>query len=198
MRMKIAITGGIGSGKSSVLRHLQERGYSVFSCDEIYKEVIQSAPYIKKIKACFPQCFVDNQIDREKLASIVFQNPDARLALNAIAHPLIMSLLHEKMENCKAELIFAEVPLLFEGGFQDQFDKILVVMREESERISSVVQRDGLSPQEVKNRISAQFDYHSQKAKEIFSACNAICIYNNQKEEDLKKTIDELLLKLQS
>ena len=71
---KIAITGGIGSGKSTVARIIKERGFPVFSCDEIYKDVIKSAEYIEKIAQIFPNAVKNNIIDRQTLAKIVFSD----------------------------------------------------------------------------------------------------------------------------
>ncbi len=189
MKQKIAITGGIGSGKSTALQCLKELGYPVFSCDEVYKEVIVSPVYVEKIATRFPTCVQEGKIDRAILAALVFKKKEERLALNAIAHPLIMQALHKKMDEVDAELVFAEVPLLFEGNYQNQFDKIIVVLRERGARISAVVQRDVLSTQAVESRMSAQFDYASHYAQELFKTCNAILIYNNTTKEELKEKI---------
>ncbi len=196
MKRKIAITGGIGSGKSTVSRRIQQAGYPVFSCDELYKNILHNPTYIEKIKERFPSCIIDGEIDKRKLASIVFKNKEQRAALNSIAHPLVMQALFQRMEECTSHLVFAEVPLLFECNYQTQFDEVIVVLREKTERIASVVRRDGLLPAEVGDRISSQFDYHAQEAKNVFDACGAILIDNNQTEEELKQKIDRLLVKL--
>ena len=121
MKKKIAITGGIGSGKSTVLHIFGEMGYPIFSCDEIYREIIDTAEYVKKIEMTFPRCVVDGKVDRKLLASTVFGNGEALEKLNAIAHPLIMQRLLEEMKNCTSEKVFAEVPLLFEGNYEALF-----------------------------------------------------------------------------
>ena len=72
MKKLIAITGGIGSGKSSAAQFLLEMGYPVFSCDEIYREVILSPDYIQKVTTLFPECIVEGSIDKKILARIVF------------------------------------------------------------------------------------------------------------------------------
>ena len=78
MKKKIAITGGIGSGKSTVCKCLSEMGYSVFSCDKIYNELIFEPSYISKIEKAFPGVVVHNQIDKTRLASIIFSSDTAR------------------------------------------------------------------------------------------------------------------------
>ncbi len=196
MGKKIAITGGIGSGKSTVSRQIKRAGYPVFSCDELYKNILRNPTYVRKVAARFPSCVVNGEIDKARLASVVFKNERERAALNAIAHPLVMQALFTRMEECDSRLVFAEVPLLFEGGFQSQFDKVIVVLREKERRIASVVRRDGLFPAEVEARISSQLDYQSQAAEKIFKECDAILIENNQTEDALNKKIEELIRKL--
>ncbi len=194
MKKKIAVTGGIGSGKSTLLQFIREAGYPVFSCDELYKEILQTPAYVEKIAARFPQCVTEGEIDKRKLAATVFQNETERLALNAIAHPLVMQALDEKMEQQTEPLVFAEVPLLFEGGYQELFDKVIVLLREERARISSVVHRDNLLKKEVEDRISSQLDYNSKRAQELFQADSVIVLYNDQTEKELKNKINALLL----
>ena len=130
-KIKVAITGGIGSGKSTALSYLKELGYPVFSCDEIYKEVISSKEYIDKIKEFFPEAVTHGCIERKILSEIVFNDPEKRALLNGISHPLIMQKLYEQMDTSENELVFAEVPLLFEGGFENEFDHVIVILRKE-------------------------------------------------------------------
>ena len=84
-KMKIAICGGIGSGKSTVASVLRELGYPVFSCDEIYTEIINSAQYIEKIALTFEGVVIDGKIDRSKLAEQVFADNEKLQKLNAIS-----------------------------------------------------------------------------------------------------------------
>ena len=156
MGRRIAITGGIGSGKSSVLQCVQTLGYPVFSCDEIYSHVIKTPEYIQKISETFPTVVVNGRVDKKKLASIVFQNDKLRQKLNEIAHPLIMSRLYAEMDQSQSDFVFAEVPLFFEGGYENEFDAVIVVDRREEDRIRSVCERDSISIIEAKSRIHAQ------------------------------------------
>lgn len=161
MTKKIAITGGIGSGKSTVCNILKKEGFDVFSCDEIYRELINEPSYIEKIATLFPACIVNGKIDKHTLAQTVFSDKQQREKLNAIAHPLIMQTLFHKMENCK-KTSFAEVPLLFEGNYQDLFDEILIITRPKKDRLQSVIERDNLTSQEAESRMSAQIDYSDE------------------------------------
>ena len=119
MSKKIAITGGIGSGKTTVSNLIKEKGYPVYSCDEIYKELIDSTIYIKEIEKAFPAAIKQGKINRKGLAEIVFSNEQERKRLNEIAHPLIMKTLLDHISQRENELIFAEVPLLLEGNFEN-------------------------------------------------------------------------------
>lgn len=196
MPKKVAITGGIGSGKSTVVDIIKELGFPIFSCDEIYSEIINSKEYIKKVKDLFPSVIENNQISRIKLAEIVFSNNKNRETLNAIAHPLIMKELDNRMNSCKENLVFAEVPLLFEGGYESKFDDIIVVIRDLNERISAICQRDNTTIKHAKKRIEAQFDYQSQEGQEKIKKCNAILLENNNDIPQLKTTINAILNQL--
>ena len=152
---KIAVTGGIGSGKSAVCAILKKKGFSVFSCDEISRELWGEPLYRAGIAALFPQLGREN-LQREA-ASLVFSDSTARARLDEYAHPRIMERLFARMEGLP--LAFAEVPLLFEGGFERLFDGVIVVLRGQEARIASVCARDRLTEEEALARIRSQYDY---------------------------------------
>ncbi len=194
MGVKIAITGGIGCGKSRVTKIFAALGFSTFSCDEIYKEVIRSKVYVERIATLFPDCVQNGEVNRKKLSAIVFLDPVKLQKLNAIAHPLIMQTLCKEMEKVKAEFVFAEVPLLYEGGFEMLFDYIVVVRRNFGLRIDGVTTRDGLSQKEVENRIRAQVDYNSVTMQEKLRQQNVFIIDNNGSIENLEEKVRNLLM----
>lgn len=155
--IKIAITGGIGSGKSAVCSILREQGYPVFSCDEIYREMQTDPAYLIALEEAFPGVVRAGRLDRARLASVVFRDRKALEKLNALAHPEIMRRLYASME--KYPLSFGEVPLLFESGRQKDFDGVMVVYRPLKDRIESVCARDELSREQVILRMKNQADY---------------------------------------
>lgn len=158
--VKVAITGGIGSGKSAVLQVVKNMGYTALSCDEIYSELLHDKSFISTIEYQFNGVVsLDGNLDRAKLSQIVFNDSNALKKLNTITHSAIMNEVMTKLKYVK--LGFCEVPLLFEGGFENLFDEVIVVLRDESERISAVSNRDKLDNESVKKRISTQINYHN-------------------------------------
>lgn len=158
--VKIAVTGGIGSGKSTVCKIIKDFGYPVISCDEIYKTILEDTKFLQKLAEEFGNEIIkDGKLDKPKLSSIVFSDKDKLKKLNEITHPEIMKELFAQASQFK--LCFCEVPLLFESGYENDFDRVIVVLRNLDERISSVVKRDNLSVEVVKNRIKSQFNYEN-------------------------------------
>lgn len=188
--LKIAITGGIGSGKSTVSKFIKERGYSVISCDEIYDELLCDKSFLKTLSSEFGGILnSEGMLDRKKLSIIVFGDKAKLKRLNEITHPLIINKAIKMMSG--EGIYFCEVPLLFEGGFQDLFDKVIIVLRDEQSRISAVAQRDKLSISEVKTRINNQFNYNNLQFEKYYVIRNESDLANLRIQTF--KTIDEIL-----
>ncbi len=187
--VKIAVTGGIGSGKSATIKLLQQLGYPTFSCDEIYCECIELPEYVKEVEKAFPNAVIGGKIDRKALSSLVFSNEENLKILNALAHPLIMERLHQKMKGVSG-VCFAEVPLLFEKGYEKDFDKVIVVIRNKTERIAAVQNRDRLSVCEIEERMLRQYDYDKN---ETHLKENFFVIENNGSMEQLKIQLLKIL-----
>ena len=192
--MTTAITGGIGSGKSTVANMIAEYGFPVFSCDEIYKEIIHDKNYIREIEKVFPNAVQNGQIDRGILAKTVFSNEQALKTLNSISHPLIMNELMSRMNKVDDMFAFAEVPLLFEGGFEDLFDNVIIVMRDKEKRIQALKKRNNFSNEEIERRFKNQFDYSLLKGikneKYLF-------VENNSTVEELRNYLTSILMTIQ-
>lgn len=195
-KIKIAITGGIGSGKSQAAKFIKELGFAVFSCDEIYKDIILSSKYITQVKKRIPECVIDNQIDKKILAKIVFADTKRRKDLNNIAHPMIMDELLSAMKNAPTKLVFAEVPLLFEGQYENLFDFVIVIQRDITQRIESVKIRDGMSEEEIVSRMQSQFDYSKIKDLKFFENKKFIVIDNNGALTELEKKLISIVNRL--
>ena len=192
-KLYVAVTGGIGSGKSLVLQYLHELKYSVFSCDELYKDIIVTEEYIQKVAKLFPSAVENGEINRKRLSELIFYDDAKRMQLNGIAHPMIMDLLMQKMKEAEGRIIFAEVPLLFEGNYESLFNRILFVNRDKLERAVAVEARDGLSMEHIKKRIDAQFDSESVEGKRRLRDAKVYILNNNATTEKLKEEISAFL-----
>ncbi len=195
-KMKIALTGGIGSGKSTVAEMIAEEGFPVFSCDDIYKRLSEDTEYAKKIETAFPGTTGEGKINKVKLSQIVFHDKRALKKLDSIAHPLVMEKLEKQMNEAQSSLVFAEVPLLFEGNFEDRFDKILVVLREKKDRIAAVAKRDGLNESSVIARINSQYDYDRFFSVASSQSEKIYILKNNSDQKSLKFSVNAVLRSL--
>ncbi len=185
----IAVTGGIGSGKSTAISIIEKRGYPVFSCDEIYKEVLQDKEYIETIDGIFDGVVKKGVVDKTALGKRVFGNAAMRKRLESIAHPLIMKKLFSKMRACNAPLVFAEVPLLLEGGYEKDFDGVLVLLRDLQDRIAAIRQRDGGNADNARQKIAAQFDYDREENLKRLQGENITLVHNDGTPQDLQQKI---------
>jgi len=193
---KIAVTGGIGSGKSTLCDIISSLGYPVISFDKVYAQLLSSGALNEKLYKAFGDAEVNlidkstGKVDRSALARVAFSSEDNTKKLNEITHPEIFKSAFSVGESYSG-LCFYEVPLLFEGNYQNLFDGVVVVMRSEKERIASVMARSNLSEVEVKARINSQFDYNTLDFTKYY------VIHNDGNLSDLRgkvvKTLAELL-----
>ena len=189
--IKIAVTGGIGSGKSTVCNIIKANGYPVFSCDDIYAELLNGGKLINEIVKEFG-CGVlssDGGIDRKKLSACVFNDKRKLALLNRITHSAIFEEMFLRAENVGG-IVFFEVPLLFEGGYQNLFDGVIVILREVKDRILSVSKRDNSSVEDVKIRIKSQLDYDNNDFAQYY------VIHNSGKIDNLSDITCKILLKI--
>lgn len=155
--MRLAVTGGVGSGKSAVLSILRDLGARSLSLDDIYRRLtLTNASLTDKIRAAFPECSCDSRIDWAALGSLVFSDGHARRQLNRISHPLIMQALADAMDAAApGETVAVEVPLLVEGGYGLWFDRIISVWCPQEIRIQRLVCR-GMSAPDALSRCNIQ------------------------------------------
>ena len=197
-KMVIGLTGGIGTGKSTVSRILKERGYEVIDLDVIAHEVIRFPQVIEKIVENFGKEILENNnsendiISREKLGKIIFRNKKKRLILNSIMHPEILHSMREKILKYKKEnkIIFVEIQLLFEVQWEKEFDSILLVSADEKTQIQRVLKRDNRTYEEALNIINSQMSLDEKKKRSDF------IIENNGSILELEQKVDEFLKKL--
>lgn len=158
--MRIAVIGGIGSGKSEVMKIAKERGFLCLSADEINAELLKTPSYIQKIATLFPSVVSNGVVDKGALAKIVFSDRCERKKLNALAHPEIMRIISE----CKESPLVVELPLFIEGG-DEAFDEIVYIRAPLFKRISRLKKGRGMSVKQAVSRIRSQVPSAVLRAK---------------------------------
>lgn len=159
-KIVIGLTGGIASGKKIVARILKELGAYIINADEVYTDLIRKGKSLhKRLVKCFGQRILDNHqdIDRSKLAKIVFNSQKALKKLNQLTHPEIIRQIQIKVKNTKKKVIVIVAPLLIESGRLDLVDYVWVVWLNKSEQINRLTKRSNISRKEANLRINAQF-----------------------------------------
>ena len=157
----VGLTGGIGSGKSTVARMLRERGIPVLDADTIARQVVEPGePAHSEIDAAWPEVMAaDGRIDRKKLGAIVFSDPASQARLQAITHPRIreqVAVQAAALALSGHRLAFLEAALLVETGYYQQLDGLVVVSLDEEAQVERVMARDACSRDSALARIRAQ------------------------------------------
>ena len=183
--LKVAITGNIGSGKSTVEEIIHSKGFRVVDTDKIAHRVLAKSDTVRKMFAQ-DDILTDGEIDRKKLGAIVFNDKKKLELLELIIHPQVVSELLKIFQG-EEDIIFVSVPQLFEAGFEDMFDKIIYVFADEDLRIQRIMERNGFSCEEALKRVSSQIP-DSEKT----GLCDFV-VNNNSDISELKTQIDEVL-----
>lgn len=159
--LKIGLTGGIGSGKSTVAKRFADLGVPVIDMDVIAREVVlpgQAA--LDEIKAVFGNdiCNENNQLDRRRLRDIIFSDAAKRTQLENILHPRIRAKVKTLLDKLDAPYCIIVIPLLFETRGRDRIDRILVIDTTVEQQIRRTMQRDNMREDQVRNIIASQVD----------------------------------------
>ena len=156
---KVGITGGIGSGKTTVCQIFKILGVPVFDSDTIAKVLINSDSEVKKnlVEAFGNDIYSEKGLDREKMAGIIFTKKDALKKMNSIVHPAVRRAFSEWcFKHGNVPYVLQEAAILFESGAAKQLDKIITVYAPEEERIRRVAKRNNTGSGEVRKRIESQ------------------------------------------
>lgn len=171
----IGLTGGIGSGKTTVSRIFQALGYPVFSADEAGHK----AYFIPEVKAAVIDVFgehvynIDGSVNRNAIAASVFKSNEKLNRLNQIIHPAVKVLFSEWLENLSnTEFVFREAAILFESGSNSDCAAVITVSAPESVRILRVQQRDAASIDQIKARLSKQLSDEERQALADYEIIN--------------------------
>ncbi|WP_038056511.1 dephospho-CoA kinase [Thermus amyloliquefaciens] len=166
----IGITGNIGSGKSTVAALLRARGYPVIDLDALAARARENKK--EELKRLFPEAFPGGELDRRALAREVFADPEKLRALEAVVHPEVRRLLQEELTRVQAPIVFLEIPLLFEKGWEAHLDATLLVAAPLEERLRRVMERSGLSREEVLARERAQMPEEEKRKRATWTLEN--------------------------
>lgn len=158
MATMIGLTGGIGSGKSVVAKIFATLGISVFNADDEAKRIMQTSPEIKSklIQQFGMDIYNESGLDKEKLAGIVFNDPFQLQLLNAIVHPVTIQAAKDWAAKQTSPYVIKEAALIFESGAADGLLKVIGVTAPLSLRTHRVMQRDGITKEQVDARMRNQ------------------------------------------
>lgn len=175
----VGLTGGIGSGKSTVLKQFEDLGINTYSADKAAKKLINSdEDLIESIKGLFGDNIYNNNIlDTIKLSKIVFQDSHKLESLNSIVHPAVAKDFKSFIKTNYGDYIVKEVAIIFETNTEDNYDKIILVRAPIEDRIKRVVLRDNITKDDVIRRVNNQIDDST-----IIDKCDYIIDNNNLKE----------------
>jgi dephospho-CoA kinase len=164
----VGLTGGVGSGKSTVAGMMRELGAQVVDADEATHAVYEpGSPGFDAVVKEFGAEYVDDgRIDRSRLGELVFRDADARRRLNAIVHPLVrdwMALRTAEAAERGAEVVVQDVPLLFENGLERLFSTVVLVYAPEEVQVERLVSGRGITPERARAMIAAQMPIESKR-----------------------------------
>ena len=154
----VGLTGGIGSGKSTVINYFKELGITCYQADDEAKKLMNSDKgLIKKIKNSFgDSIYINSKLDRKKLSDIVFIDKQKLELLNSIVHPFVNRHVENYCKGLEDIYIIKEVAIIFEIGTQNKFDKIILVRAPKEDRVKRIINRDKCNRQDAINRINNQ------------------------------------------
>lgn len=160
--MILGLTGGIATGKSLVSDYFRSRGYPVIDADQVSRQVVEvGSAGLNQVADHFGSHILleTGELDRKKLGRLIFSDSEKRKELNAILHPIIRAEIFNRLDHLKQEghdLIVLDLPLLFESGYEDHVDQVMVIHIDEALQMERLMKRDELSREEALQRIQAQ------------------------------------------
>ena len=192
--MVIGLTGGIGTGKSTVARRLVEKGYRVIDADMISRSIIEKDEVIKEIlEKIDKDLFENGKINRKKLAQIVFKDEKKLDVLNSIMHPWIIREMKKEIEKQRKiyDIVIVDMPLIFEMKIEKEFEVILLVYASKQVQIKRIVQRDGRTEEEAESIINSQIDLEFKRKRSDY------ILENNGTLEHLYAKTDKILKEIE-
>ncbi|NLW55590.1 MAG: dephospho-CoA kinase [Firmicutes bacterium] len=188
----IGLTGGVGTGKSTVASILKELGLKIIDADRIAHQLLRPGTevYRQVLTEFGPDILKpDGEIDRRRLGKIVFNDPEKRRLLEGITHPAIKAQIRAEVESyrAKGQDVVLEIPLLFEAKMEGEVDEVWVVAVSSPRQLQRIMERDALTPAEAQSRIKAQMPLSEKCAR-------ADVVINNEGTiADLRRQVKTLL-----
>jgi dephospho-CoA kinase len=192
-KLKVAITGNIGSGKSTFSRFISEMGYPVLYADNISKEFLANDPEVKSkvIENFGAGAFSDGDINNKYLADVVFSDPKKLNKLNSILHPLVRKKIEKLSDELLREndIVFIEAALIYEAEIENLFNYVVLIIADKKIRMERVKSAKNLTEEEFLNRELNQISEDEKKKRADF-------IFSNNDTKDELKTKASLLINI--
>jgi dephospho-CoA kinase len=189
--MRVGLTGGIATGKSTVSRMLASRGAAIVDADQVAREVVEPhTPGWKRVRERFGEEIIrpDGFLDRQALRAVVFRDPQARRDLNGILHPLIRERMAEKARLLEKKhpgsVIVFDIPLLYEGKLTHWVQKVIVVYVPETVQIRRLMEREGIGEEEARRMIRAQMPIEEKKRMADYLIDNSGTLEETERQVD--------------
>jgi dephospho-CoA kinase len=198
--LKIAITGGAGSGKSTVARMFAELGAEVLDADQIAREAVAvGEPAWQELRRLYGDDYFkpDGSLNRSKLARRAFADPEERRRLDGVIHPRVAAALQARVAELAGrgvKLVLVDVPLLFETGREAAFDRVIVVTAPQNQRIRRLRERDGRGEEEIRGILAAQWPLKDKAARADYVVDNGGALAETRSQvEAIWRRLQELL-----
>ncbi len=191
----LGITGGSGTGKTTVSNLLSSYGVDIIDCDLVARKIVEpDMPALNEISDYFGKEYInkDNTLNRKKLANLVFNSPDMLLKLNEITHKYVIEYIDLYIKNSTSQIVGIDAAALIESGIYKKCDFVLSVLADKDTRAERIINRDNISHSEALKRINAQKndEYYIEKSHYI--------VYNNTTIDDINNKIIEIIEDIRS
>jgi len=183
----VGLTGGVGSGKSTVAAHFAKLGIQIINADVLAREVVAVGSHaLSAIAEHFGSNILSNdgKLNRAKLRQLVFANEEERLWLERLLHPLIANLMQKRIAECQSEYCILESPLLLETTQHSLVDRILVIDVSETTQLQRTLQRDNSDEKTIRAIMAAQMlrEERLQRADDVIANDNSLTLLEPQVE----------------
>jgi len=164
--MVIGVTGGIASGKSNVCSVISSLGYPVIDCDKLSRELsVKGGSVYNAMVTVLGTDYLleDGNLDRKKIAKLIFNDSKARALVDSVTHPVIIDEVKKRLNNIKDGLVFLEAPLLYEVNINYLCDKVICVFLSKKFQVARLMERDGIDEDYALAKIHSQMDLYMKK-----------------------------------